>query len=165
MKLGIGGWRHILSVLTACRHTFPWLRVELKGFLWILSILDLDFLNLVFDSARLRKLKLKNWEIHWVFVADFSVNPSFWKKIELVTLKIAVGSAVCIFYWLIRNISNTRCSLSLECLSNFSQISQFQFLAVKKRQLKAENERFPWSLVDILNWAEKWVLLVFLVRQ
>ena len=79
--------------------------------------------------------------------------------------KIAVGSAVCIFYWLIRNISNTRCSLSWECLSNFSQISQFQFLAVKKRQLKAEIEIFHWTLVDILNWAKKWVLLIFLVRQ
>ena len=41
--IGFDGWRQVFSALTAVRHTFSWLRVELKS--------NLDFLNFVFDAV------------------------------------------------------------------------------------------------------------------
>ena len=46
--IGFGGWRQVFSALTAVRHTFSWLRVELKGYLWKSNH---DFLNFVFDAV------------------------------------------------------------------------------------------------------------------
>ena len=85
--IGIGGWRQVLSVLTACRHTFQGLYVELKWILWILSILD--FLNFVFDAV-----------VFWLFwrsAAPFYVKSqfnNFSSSFSPITIKQCINKSV-----------------------------------------------------------------------